>query len=146
MPSKSLLPPTCSWYLLKNSRTVKQSGPVSVSCLGSQVMVRQGMCCSGVTSAGPRRCCDCFLKKSRRDRWKKEQGGTAADSHLWILLLCVCLLTLWFITPGELVPRETGICLPCGWSVWLNSPPLQDDCAFASAEGLQGTSCVPKVR
>lgn len=110
-------------------------------------MVRQGIWCLGVTSAGPKRCCDCVLKKSRRDGRKNREGL----QQIVTCGPCCCVLVSChrgFPPLGSLFqkcPRETRVCLPYGWGFWLNHPSLQDDHAIASAEGLQGPGVFPKA-
>lgn len=75
VPSKSLLPLICSQYLLKNSRRVKHRNYL----LSPSPLYRKLCDCEtrdlvlGSHYAGPRRCCDWHLKKSRRDRIKSSK-------------------------------------------------------------------------
>lgn len=63
-----------------------------------------------------------------------------------MLLLCVCLLPLWFTAPEEFILKvAAGVCLPGGSGGWLNHCPPQDDHVIGSAEGLQGQGVFPKA-
>ena len=45
------------------------------------------------------------LRKGEETDGRKSRSKAAANSSLWVFLLCVCLLTLWFTSPGELIPK-----------------------------------------
>lgn len=106
-------------------------------------MVRQGIWClvpGGAMTAS--------LQKVEEKNGRKSREGiqqtVTCGSCCCVFFSCHCGLHP-LGSSFQKCPIETGVCLPCGWGVWLSHPLLQDDHAIASAEGLQGPGVLPKA-